>query len=255
MKPVLWADLTWEEIGALAAEGPGLVLLPVGAVEQHGPHLGVGMDFIGVERVTRAASARTGIPVLPTLPYGCSLGHSRKWPGTLSLSPETLTASVFEIYDWLQGAGFHRLLIVNGHVGNGAPLRCAIEKIRHAHDDALVALLLAAEVSPRVRAEFRADADDWHGNAAETSLMMAEAPEQVRPDKIAGADEPDRTKGLVFSHRVDRTSANGVTGKPSAATLEQGRRLFGWMVEDLCSIVRQASLEEAPLEEAPLRSA
>ena len=249
-EPVLWAELTWEEIGALARTGPGLVLLPVGAVEQHGPHLGVGMDFVGVERLARAVSAQTGIPVLPTLPYGCSLGHSRKWPGTLSLQPETLTAAVFEIYDWLRGAGFRRLLIVNGHVGNVWPLHSAIDKIRHHYDAALVALLLAAELSPRVRAEFHADAADWHANAAETALMMAEAPELVRAEKVAAADDPDRTAGSVFSHRVDRTSANGVTGRPSAATLEQGRRLFGWMVDDLCAIVRKAEVERPPLPAA-----
>ena len=162
----------------------------------------------------------------PALPYGCSLGHSRRWPGTLALQPQTLTETVVEIFDWLHGAGFKRLLVVNGHVGNAAPLRCAVEIIRSRWDDALVRVCNVAEISPRVRAEFFADAEDWHANAAETSLMLACAPELVRPEKLAAADDEDRTRGLVFSHPVNRTSRNGVTGFPSRATREQGEESF-----------------------------
>src|SRR5271166_5017983 len=80
--PVLWENLTWQEIGALAASGCELALLPVGATEQHGPHLGVGMDTLNATQLAHAVSTRTGAPVLPPLAYGCSLGHSRRWPGT-----------------------------------------------------------------------------------------------------------------------------------------------------------------------------
>jgi creatinine amidohydrolase len=185
--------------------------------------------------------------VLPTLSYGCSLGHSRRWPGTLALQPQTLTESVVEIFEWLHAAGFQRLMLVNGHVGNAAPLRCALEIIRSRFDDAMVRVCNVAEISPRVRAEFFGDADDWHANAAETSLMLAVAPELVRPDKIAAADDEDRTAGLVFSHPVNRTSRNGVTGFPSRATVEQGKNLFRFMVEDLTALVRGGMKEQPPL--------
>jgi len=163
------------------------------------------------------------------------------------LSPQTLIEMVVEIFDWLYSAGFKRILLVNGHVGNTAPLRCAVDLIRSRWDDALARVCNVAEISPRVRAEFFADAEDWHANAAETSLMLALAPELVRPDKLAGADDGDRTSGLVFPHPVNRTSRNGVTGSPSRATREQGEKLFHFMVEDLAALVRHAFTEQPPL--------
>ena len=247
--PVLWQNLTWEEIALLRQSGTGLCLLPVGATEQHGPHLGVGMDTCNAEKLCEAVSRATGIPVLPALAYGCSLGHSHRWPGTIALQPQTVMNTTVEIFDWLHGAGFNRLIIVNGHVGNAAPLRCALEIIRSRHDDALVRICNVAELSPRVRTEFFADAEDWHANAAETSLMMACAPELVRPDKIATADDEDRTPGLVFTHPVNRTSRNGVTGFPSRASKVQGENLFNMMVEDLGTIVRSARTEQPPLKQ------
>jgi len=246
-RPLLWQALTWEEIGSLRRTGVDLCLLPAGATEQHGPHLGVGMDTRNAEALCHAVSRVTGIPVLPPLAYGCSLGHSRRWPGTIALQPQTLTGTVVEIFDWLQGAGFKRLLVVNGHVGNAAPLRCAVEIIRSRWDDALVRICNVAELSPRVRAAFFADAEDWHANAAETSLMLAEDPELVRPEKLAAADDADRTGGLVFPHPVNRTSRNGVTGFPSRATRKQGEELFRFMVEDLTALVQRALTEQPPL--------
>jgi creatinine amidohydrolase len=132
-------------------------------------------------------------------------------------------------------------------LGARVRFRCALEIIRSRFDDALVAVRNVAEISPRVRAGFFADAEDWHANAAETALMMARAPWLVRPEKVASSDDADRTTDLIFSHPVNRTSTNGVTGFPSHATLQQGEQLFAWMVEDLATQVRAAMVEEPPL--------
>lgn len=247
-QPVLWSQLTWEEIGRLPAEGRDAVILPVGATEQHGPHLGTGMDSSLGESLCQAVSAETQVPVLPLLPYGCSLGHSRRWPGTLALQPQTVIAVVTEIGDWLHASGFRRLFIVNSHVTNAAPLRCALEILRSRYDDLLIALINTATLSPRVSREFSADATDWHANAAETSLMLATAPELVRPEALARADDPDRTADLVFSHPVNRTSRNGVTGHPSKARAVDGQRLFAWMVSDLSTLIRHGLKEKPPLD-------
>ena len=246
--PVSWASLTWEEIGLLPERGCDAAILPVGATEQHGRHLATGMDSALADRLCAEVGARTGTPVLPLLPYGCSLGHSRRWPGTISLGPQTLIALVSEIGDWVQGAGFRRLFIVNTHVTNAAPLRCALEILRSRHDGFMVAVINTATLSPRVERTFRSDGDDWHANAAETSLMLALAPALVRRGKLRGADDPDRTEGLVFAHPVNRTSRDGATGKPSRARVAAGRRLFGWMVADLTTRVRRGRRESAPLD-------
>lgn len=246
--PVMWDHLTWPEIGARLATGLDAVLLPCGATEQHGPHLGTGMDTALATEVCAAVSSATGVAVLPPLAYGCSLGHSHRWPGTLALSPQTLTALVTDLGDWLWHAGVRRLFLVNSHVTNAAPLRCALEVLRARHDGFMVAVLNTAEVSPRVRAAFFADATDWHANQAETALMLARAPDLARPGLCVSSDDPDRTNGLVFAHPVNRTSCNGVTGHPSRATAAQGRKLFRWIVADLAKIVRRALREKAPLD-------
>lgn len=244
---MLWAERTWDELPADLAAAHFAAILPVGATEQHGPHLGTGMDTVLADLLCRAVSERTSVPMLPPMPYGCSIGHSRRWPGTIALSPTTLIEAVSEIGSWAYYSGVRRLFIVNTHVTNAAPLRCALEKLRSTHDDLMVAVLNTATLSERVRKVNFADAEDWHANAAETALMLAHAPNMTRPDKIAIADDSDRTAGLVFAHPVNRTSLNGVTGTPSTATVAQGEELFAWMVEDLCAIVERGKQETPPL--------
>jgi creatinine amidohydrolase len=245
--PLLWSDRTWEEIPGDLEAAAGAALLPIGATEQHGPHLGCGMDFVLADILCRAVSARTRVPMLPALPYGCSLGHSRRWPGTIALDPVVMTELVRQIGEQAYHSGVRRLFLVNAHVTNAAPLRCALELLRAAHDDLMVALVNTATVSERVRAAHFADAADWHANRAETALMQAQAPALVREDRIAEADDPDRTQNLVFAHPVNRTSCNGVTGFPSQANAAEGAELFAWMVEDLTALVRRGLTETPPL--------
>lgn len=243
-----WAERTWEELPRDLAAANSAAILPVGATEQHGPQLATGMDFVLADRLCRDVAARTNVPMLPVLPYGCSLGHSRRWPGTIALQPITLITLVKEIGDWAYYSGVRRLFIVNSHVTNAAPLRCALEMLRSEHDDLMVAVINTAHISERVRAAHFVDAEDWHANAAETSLMMAVAPHIARPELNATSNDPDRTRGLVFSHPVNRTSPNGVTGAPSLASVEQGQELYGWMVKDLAAIVERGKLEQPPLD-------
>ncbi len=242
-----WSDLTWSEIPDVLAQCGGAALLPVGATEQHGPHLGTGVDWVIAERLCAAVAERTGVPMLPTLPYGCSLGHSQRWPGTIALQPKTLIDVVKEIGDWAYASGVRRLFIVNSHVTNQAPLRCALEMLRAEHDDLMVALLGSATLSQRVRERHFADAGDWHANEAETALMQAFAPQLVREEQIARADDPDRTGASVFAHPVNRTSSNGVTGYPSRASKADGEELYGWMVEDLTALIARGVAEQPPL--------
>ena len=249
-EPVAWAARTWEELPDDLARVGGAAILPVGATEQHGPHLGCGMDFVLADRLCRDVSRETGVPVLPTLPYGCSLGHSKRWPGTIALDPVLMTQLVTQIGTWAYHSGVRRLFLVNAHVTNAAPLRCALELLRAAHDDLMVASIDTATISERVRHAHFADAADWHANEAETALMMAIEPTLVRPDRLADADDPDRTGESVFAHPVNRTSRNGVTGSPSKATAVAGETLYRWMVEDLTALVQRGLDEGPPLPHA-----
>jgi creatinine amidohydrolase len=245
-----WSQRTWAELPDDLAAAGNAAILPVGATEQHGPHMGCGMDWVLADLLCGAVAACLNVPMLPPLPYGCSLGHSRRWPGTIAVQPVTLIALVKEIGDWAYHSGVRRLFMVNTHVTNAAPLRCALEMLRAEHDDLMVALFNSATLSPRIRAVHFADAEDWHANDAETSLMLAMAPELVRPARLAEADDPDRTAGLVFAHPVNRTSRNGVTGRPSEADAAKGRLWFDWMVEDLAALIARGIAETPPLDQS-----
>ena len=242
-----WSDLTWSELPAVLAAVGQAAILPVGATEQHGPHLGCGVDTVIAEQLCLAVADLTRVPMLPALPYGCSLGHSRRWPGTIAVTPVALIEFVKQIGDWAYHSGVRRLFIVNAHVTNAAPLRCALEMLRAEHDDLMVSVIHTATLSARVREFHAADGADWHANDAETSVMMAIAPEGVRPDRLPSSDDPDRTGCCVFAHPVNRTSLNGVTGMPSLATREKGERWFDWLVQDLSDLIRRGCQEVPPL--------
>lgn len=238
--------MPWPKVAEYVKENSAAIL-PIGATEQHGPHMGCGMDYVLADKLCKAVSEKTNVMMLPTMPYGCSIGHSQRWPGTMALQPKTLIDVIKEIGDWVYSAGIRKLFIVNAHVTNAAPLRCALEMLRAEYDDMMVTVLNTAKLSARIKQYHFQDGDDWHANNAETALMLATAPEMVETDKISIADDPDRTEDLVFSHPVNRTSKNGVTGKPSDATKEEGEEAFQWMIEDLATLIEKGINEKAPL--------
>ena len=243
-----WYATTWPEILDGIEGGCDAAILPLGATEQHGPHLATGMDSVLADKLCCEVANRTKVPVLPTLSYGCSGAHSHRWPGTLALSPTTMIAVLCDIGDWLYKAGIRRLFMVNCHVGNAAAVRCALDTLRCRYDDLMIAAFNDGDLSPVIEAAFTTDGADWHANAAETSLMMSLAPNMVRPELLKSSDDPDRTKECVFSHPVNRTSKNGVTGRPSEASEFAGERLFEHLVEALTAHVKSGLLEKPPLD-------
>jgi creatinine amidohydrolase len=246
--PLRWADLSWPEIGAHLRRIPSEVgLLPVGATEQHGPHLPSGTDTIVAAALAEAVSARTGAPVLPTVSVACSYGHGRQLPGTLSLTPELLADTVRQIVEWAAHSGLRRIIVINGHFGNYAALAVAGDHLRLERPDLRVAVRSWWDATPEILAEVTVDGADIHANRAETSMMLVVAPQMVRMDLAAQADDPDRTGDLVFRYTAPALSVNGVTGRPSEATAELGTRLFELTVGALCDLVERGRLESPPL--------
>ena len=249
-KPVLWERLTWPGIQALHDGGERLVLLPVGAVEQHGPHLPLSTDLAIVSAVCGYASARCGVPVLPAMSYGVSLGHTRHWPGTLSLTHETLATKIREAHEWVFSAGFDRILLVNSHFGNAATLRVAVDRLRYDYGTHLqIGMVETYALTSAIRDYFLSDGNDVHANRAETDLMLCIDPSSCAMDQVQ--DDEDRTDGTVFSYVVPRTSCNGVTGKPSLGNADRGRELLTEMGEALAVIAEQGRVECAPLRWSP----
>ena len=253
MAPRRWSELAWPELAVQRDLGDGEVgLVPVGATEQHGPHLPIGTDTIVAEALCEAVSERTGAPVLPAIPVACSYGHGTVLPGTLSLTPELLAAVCRQYAEWAATSGLTRLLFVNSHFGNSAALGVATDHLRLYRPDLRVGVVDWWSVDAEVARECVLEGDDVHAHRAETSLMLAIAPELVHLDRIASSDDPDRTAELVFRYTAPALSTNGVTGRPSEATLELGTRLLDRTVAAISDRVERGRVEKPPLGAAPI---
>lgn len=239
-----WDLMTSDEIGAAVDRGTGLAILPVGATEQHGPHLASGCDTISAEAIAQLAAEKSGSLVLPGLPYGCSLGHTDKWPGTISLHPMTLTQIVLEIGRWIEKNGIRKVLFLSGHATNDPPLRSAILQLRYEFPESRYATMGLWEISARARDLYLRDGDDIHANRGETSLLMHLRPEMVRHDKAQ--DVADVTPGRVFAYAMPATTPNGVVGRPSEASAEDGAMMVEALVADLEAWIDTALSEGWP---------
>ena len=247
-QPLLWSDLAWPEIGALFDARPTEVaLLPVGATEQHGPHLPSGTDTILANAICEAVSVQTRAMVLPPIWLGCSYGHGRNLPSTLSLSPEGLAGVVRQTIEWASLSGLRRFLMVNAHFGNHPSLMVASDHLRLERPDIRAGVVGWWSADAEVAAETAADGDDIHANRTETSLMLAVAPHLVNLDRLSSSDDPDRTANLVFRYTATSLSTNGVTGRPSEASTELGRHLFSRTVAAISALVERGRMEEPPL--------
>ena len=115
-KAILWEELNWKAIEGLT-KSMKMVIIPIGACEQHAPHLPLAVDTIDCYEIAKRVSARTGVPVIPHITYGCSQSHG-DFPGTLSLRPETRMRMICDIVEWLYRSGIRKILLLNGHMWN-----------------------------------------------------------------------------------------------------------------------------------------
>ena len=235
--------MTLDDIGVAAAAG-AVAVLPVGATEQHGPHLATGTDTLLAEHVAEAAAELTGDIVLPALPYGCSLGHTDRWPGTLSLHPTTMITVVVELGRWAYASGFRKLMLVNGHATNGPPCQSAILQLRYELPDLRPGFVSIFELTPEIAKRYTEDAPDFHANEAETSMLLHLAESNVKRERAV--DEPDRTVGRVLSYAMPAVTRSGVVGTPSTAAAARGADLVEQLVDALAELLKRARAERDP---------
>ena len=235
--------MTLDDIGGAAAAG-AVAVLPVGATEQHGPHLATGTDTLLAKQVAEAAAELTGDIVLPALPYGCSLGHTDRWPGTLSLHPTTMITVVVELGRWAHASGFRKLILVNGHATNGPPCQSAILQLRHELPDLRPRFVSIFELTPEIARRYTKDAPDFHANEAETSMLLHLAESNVKRERAV--DEPDRTVGRVLSYAMPAVTRSGVVGTPSTASAARGADLVEQLVDALAELLKRARAERDP---------
>jgi len=223
--------MTWEE--ARDAAGPGSVaILPVGAIEAHGPHLPLETDVIIAQAMARTGAARLAarglrVLVLPPLTY-TSAGFARGFAGTLSLRPETVVATVVDIADSLRQHGYTVLAIANAHLDPDhlASIEAAVSQIRRG-PRLRVAFpnLVIKPWALRLSDEFKSGA--CHAGQFETSIVLAERPDLVREATMAALPpNPASLSRAIREGKMEFEGAGGPRayfGYPAQATAEEGR--------------------------------
>jgi creatinine amidohydrolase len=243
----LWEELTSAQLADRLADDPDCVaLIPVGATEQHGPHLPVGTDTIVATAIAAAAAGEVAV-VLPPLAFGASFFHGSRLPGTVAFSGEETAATAWLVAEACVDNGFRRILFVNGHVGNAAALWIACDRFRREFPELRVGVMQWWDLTPDIARRATEDAVDWHASAAETSLMLVLRPELVDTDRMRDADDPDRTEATVFRYGLHHVSTNGVTGYPSRASKSMGLDLWRDVVAAARDVVERAHSEKPPL--------
>src|SRR5919197_1022819 len=185
---LLLEELTWPEVRDALAAGYSTVIVPCGAVEQHGPHVAMLSDTLQARAVARRVAERMGNTlVAPAIPVGCS-EHHMAFPGTLSIRRETLEATYTDYCRSLARHGFRRIACFSGHGGDFAPLADMLPRLRGAAAPARVAAYadLRAYIGAW-SAEVAAVGEDvakvgGHADLPESSVVMALRPDLVRPE-------------------------------------------------------------------------
>lgn len=245
----LFGELTFQD-AAKAIRESSVLCLPLGAMEQHGPHLPLNTDLVIAEGMTRRILECYGeefdLWQLPVLPLGLSREHA--WaPGTLSLSVAGMTALLRDmVRDLARSLPARNLMIVNGHGGNRGILDALIYEFEAEFG------FKTCVVHPLVLSGMEDECafPDIHGGMIETSLMLAFAPQLVRKDRLASlSGDPDRT--AIASSILDlgvswpwssgdaRLADQGVTGDAHAASAEFGEKAVARLLENVRPVLQR----------------
>lgn len=214
---------SWPEV----RPGEQRLLLPLGATEQHGPHLPLATDtLIAAALAETVAGRRDDIAVAPALPYGSS-GEHAGFPGTLSLGQAALELAVVELVR--SADDFSEAVLLSWHGGNAEPLTRAAGRLRHE--------------GRRVRIwEPAIPGGDAHAGRVETSLMLAIAPELVGDQRPVGATTPlHELLPALRRHGVRGVSPTGVLGNARGASREEGEALLAGIAADLTAFLEDGA--------------
>ncbi|MGO9135258.1 MAG: creatininase family protein [Methylovirgula sp.] len=213
-----WAEMVWTDFKP-DEMGDVIAVLPVAAVEQHGPHLPLGVDLLLMQgyiaRVAERMPAELPALFLPIQSIGTSIEHS-DFPGTLSLSATTLMGVLTEIGDCVRRAGCRKLVLLNSHGGNVALLDCVAHELRARHHMFVVMASWHRFGYPDGLFSTEELTHGIHAGDVETSLMLSFRPDLVRMD--AAEDFASESAALESDFTWLRT------GRPTG---------FGWMTQDL----------------------
>lgn len=215
------------------------VILPLGATEQHGYHLPLGVDIILAEALATRIAEATGATVMPAMPFGYSWVW-RDAPGSVTVEARTLEDVICQTAESLARHGVRHVFLVNGHEANSATMKYAARRLWD-HPDIKVWRLFYPNLTA-VMAE-HCESPTWHGIVHacefETSLMLAVAPNLVDMEK-AVREYPDRDRGYFQGGRpMGELSRSGVFGDATLATATKGEAMLEIFTQSMADAVRE----------------
>lgn len=255
--PKTMYEMTGAEVRA-ALKDTDIVLLPVGALEDHGPHLPLGTDVMEARELCRRlaiALHQTGPRAVigPAIPFGASSYHL-DFPGTVSISSTTLLALLREVCFSLYRGGFRRFVLIHGHGGNFPLMQVAAQEIQDERPDATVVCLnWFRALTERYHEILRSKKGESHGGEGETARILVTHPELVDLEKaepfylsesdlrrIQGPENPLMGGGVFYASRSYKTMTPvGSIGNGALATEEVGEKGYEIAVEWMARIIRR----------------
>ncbi len=241
-----WGELSWPDAAA-RLNVVDTALLPVGAVEQHGPHLPLDTDAFDAAYLAERVAAGCSDPkplVLPLIAYGVSY-HHQAFKGTISIDNDTLANLVYDVGISVAKNGIKKLVIINGHGGNAPSLNFAAQRINQ--DAHIFVCVDTGETSDVDVDRLIETPNDVHAGEIETSTSLAIRPGLVRMDRLEMEVPAFTSRYLDFSSKrgvawyahTHKISTSGVMGDPTKATVEKGQRMWTLIIGHLIKFVDQ----------------
>lgn len=251
-----WSQLTTRDFAALDPAST-VAVLPLGATEQHGPHLPLGVDSTLADGIVAATlpllSAELPVLFLPTQQIGLSPEHAR-FPGTLTLSSGTLIQLWSEIGAGVARAGLRKLVLFNAHGGHSGAMDIVARELRAAHGLIVYGSSWFNLPLGAAGAQFSADEHRFgvHAGEMETSMMLALAPAQVRMEEARDFGSTSRQRAADYAILGNGRSAKlgwsmedynpvGAAGNAAAATAEKGQALIDVSAAQLAALLAEVS--------------
>lgn len=250
----LWETSTWQQIEE-RLKIVDTAILPCGAIEQHGPHLPLDLDYFDAMHLARKVAEACQDPkpfVLPPLPYGVSYHHS-DFKGTVCVTNNALSALVYDIGMSLAHNGIKKLVILNGHGDNAPTLNYAAQMINR--DAKIFVCVETGETSDVDIYELADTRNDIHAGEIETSTALA-----LRPELVDMSKAEDHTldldneylsftseRGVSWFVHTKRLSSSGVMGNSTMATAAKGERMWQIMIAKMTEFVE--TIKNTPPEE------
>lgn len=237
-KKVLHQEMTYTDF---KEGGFDKAILAVGSAENHGFHLPFGTDALVAQAIAQEVAQRVnGMLVLPPVTYGVS-EHYGHFPFTLTLRPEILIEVLKDIFRSSIRQGIQRIIIINGHDGNIAPIEIAARSVKVEYPQAFVASLdawwvTAGELLPP--GTFEVWGGLGHAGEGETSIVLHLFPELCRMENARGVI-PDLPSELTIKWKFDELTPYGATGDPTRGTPEKGKKMFEVLVDWVVRFVQE----------------